>query len=98
MFWRKKTQKVCDEDTSAQFVRDIRAKIEGNQKTTSESSGIYVFEHHDDRALDIEEKEILENLRSAHSEWVERCERTPTKKNVDAFDTVRLRSLPSSLG
>ncbi len=70
MFGKQKQPRHNDDaETSEQFARDLRSKIENNQ-TTSETSGIRVFEHNDERALDDEEKVILETLRQAHENYM----------------------------
>lgn len=72
MFGKKKQRYVEDADTSEQFVKDLRLKIEDNQEKLCVTSGIRVFEHNDERALDDTEKEILKNLKEAHDRWVEK--------------------------
>ena len=89
MFW-KKSQKIRDEETSAEFAKNLRAKIVDNQVKTPETRGICVFEHADERALDESEKEILRALRIAHEEWI----KNPAPKADDTFQTARMRASP----
>ncbi len=62
MFGRK-PEKTEDEDT---FAKRIRTVIEEN---TCATSGIKVFEHEDETALDDHEQQILATLQQAHEEW-----------------------------
>ena len=96
MFWKKKTRKISVEDSRARFARDLRAKIENNLVKPSGTSGIHVFEHDNEDALDEKEKEILKHFRKAHEEWTAENPKISHDSNVsNVFDTVRMRSLPS---
>ncbi len=88
MFGKK--ERYCEDvETSEQFVKDLRLKIEDNQEKLCVTSGIRVFEHNDERALDDTEKEILQNLKEAHDRWM--------AKHYPIDDTVRVRTLSSNL-
>jgi hypothetical protein len=56
---------VYDETTES-FVKRIRRAATEKTCTTS---GICVFEHHDESSLEDDEKGILETLRQAHERW-----------------------------
>ena len=79
-----KDTKREDEDT---FNKRIRSVIEEN---TCATSGIKVFEHVDDSALDEYEMKVLENLRNAHEKWQSENS-TPSKSEDDAFKSVKVR-------
>ncbi len=96
MFGKK--ERYCEGvETSEQFVKDLRLKIEDNQEKLSQTSGIRVFEHNDERALDDKEKAILKNLKEAHDKWMETHHPNQTFDDVDTYHSVRVRTLSSNL-
>ncbi len=93
--FEKKNQKyVEDANTSEQFVKELRIKIEDNQEKLCLTNGIRVFEHNDERALDDTEKEILQNLKEAHDRWMAKHH---PNDDGEACHTVRMRTLSSNL-
>ena len=85
MFGSKKEEKREDDDT---FAKRIRVVIEEN---TCATSGIKVFEHEDDTALDEYEMKVLENLRNAHEEWNAKHGNTPETSTSDAYKSVKVQ-------
>ena len=86
MFGLGKDEKREDEDT---FNKRIRSVIEEN---TCATSGIKVFEHVDDSALDEYEMKVLENLRNAHEKWQEANPKDINSKTAsDAFKSVKVK-------
>lgn len=63
VFGRNKAEKREDDDTFAQRIRTVI------EESTCATSGIKVFEHEDESALNDHEQEILSTLRKAHEEW-----------------------------
>lgn len=76
------------EDDHDTFAKRIRQAIE---EKTGETSGIKVFEHSDESALDDYEKQVLNNLRKAHEEWQAKNPKGESEKTDDAYKSVRAR-------
>lgn len=98
--WLKsdETPEVEDEKTFRKRIRQDMIKKETCQTTT----GICVFEHDDDNDLDEQEQKILDNLRTAHEDWMEKNpkqERTDRDRHgininkgiADPFNSVKVR-------
>ena len=79
-----------DNATHETFVKEVRSKIEKNMEdaTCETSTGICVFEHNDESALDDEEKAVLEKLKAAHEAW--QAANNPTETE-DAYASVRVK-------
>ena len=85
MFGFGKSDKHEDDDT---FVRRIRSEIE---EKSGDTSGIRVFEHADESALDDKERQILANLREAHEKWKSEHEEPTEDSYEDAYSSVRVK-------